>query len=50
MKYKVGDKVRVRGDLKKGRRYPRPDRYNLICECISDACEAIDEIMATEES
>lgn len=33
-----------------GRRYPRPDRYNLICECISDACEAIDEIMATEES
>ena len=31
-----------------GRRYPRPDRYNLICECISDACEAIDEIMTIE--
>ena len=31
-----------------GRRYPRPDRYELICECISDACEAIDEIMTIE--
>lgn len=31
-----------------GRRYPRPDRYNLICECICDAEEAIDEIMSEE--